>query len=74
MNEWTQKQVDADPSGLTEGCDCCSRVILHWDWMDRAFLDFNGRILCLWCKSDFVKECVAKKEFDKIGCKEVDFQ
>lgn len=41
--------------------------------MHMSFLDFNGKIRCIWCKSEFVKECVASKEFDKIGCTELDF-
>lgn len=74
MNVWLQKEIDEDPSGLTEGCDICGREILHWECIDRSFLDFNGKIRCIWCKSNFVKECVANREFEKIGCTETDFQ
>lgn len=73
MNAWNQKEMDEDPSGLTESCDCCNRIIRNWDWLSMSFLDFDGKIRCIWCKSEFVKECVAKKEFSKIGCKEIDF-
>lgn len=73
MNVWTLKEMESDPKGLTEACDCCGNIILHWECIDRAFLDFNGKIRCMWCKSEFVKECVSKKEFDKIGCTPEDF-
>lgn len=65
--------MEMDESGLLETCDCCNRLIINWNWMHMSFLDFDGKIRCIWCKSEFVKECVAKKEFDKIGCTELDF-
>ena len=71
MNAWTKKEIEGEP--LLEACDCCGRLIRNFDWMCMSRIDFNGNVRCMWCWSDFVKECVAKKEFDKIGCKAEDF-
>jgi len=62
--------MDEDPRGLTESCDCCNRVIRNFDWMCMSFLDFHGKIRCMWCKSEFVKECIQARRFDLIGIKE----
>ena len=72
MNAWQKQQMDQDPSGLTEICDCCEREILHWDWMCRSFLDFDGKIHCSWCRSETLQNRIQNKEFHKLAKMEVD--
>ena len=72
MNAWNAEEMKADESGLTESCDKCNRLIHNWDWLSMSFLDFDGRILCMWCKSEFIKECIKARQFDKIGVREED--
>jgi hypothetical protein len=51
MNAFNEQVLAEDPSGLTESCDACNRVILNWNSVgDAATLSEDGKtILCRAC-------------------------
>lgn len=62
MNEWNRLQMEDDPSGLMESCERCGSLIINWDWMQMAFLTFEGKIVCNNCRGEILKEKIDKGE------------
>lgn len=70
MNAFNKRELQKDKEGLLESCDCCNSLIYNWEHISQAFLSFDGEILCLSCRTEYVKKNVAEKNFFKFS---VDF-